>query len=96
MKEHSHGLEINVEFLLRWKSRIRSRQKMLINKSRNFTKNLRASVNKKNQSGTPQTRVCSNCGEEKPLDKDHYQVIKVFKSGLSYYCNLCDAPKKRN
>ena len=29
-------------------------------------------------------RKCANCGEEKPLDKDYYQVIKSFKSGFSY------------
>ena len=89
-------LEIKSVSLPDLKSQIRSRQKTLINKSRNFTENLRASVNKKNQIGTLQTRVCANCGEEKPLDKDHYQVVKGFKSGFSYYCNVCNAPKKRD
>ena len=96
MKEHLPVLEIKSVSLPDLKSQIRSRQKMLNKKSRNFTENLRASVNKKNQIGKPQTRVCSNCGEEKPLDKDHYQVIKSFKSGFSYYCNTCNTPKKRD
>ena len=96
MKEHLPVLEINVEFLLRWKSQVKLLQKMLINKSKSYIRNLRTSVKEKNQSGTLQIRVCSNCGEEKPLDKDHYQVIKSFKSGFSYYCNICNAPKKRD
>jgi hypothetical protein len=40
-------------------------------------------------------RICSRCGVEKPLDKDHYQVVKAFKSGFSYYCNQCDIETKR-
>jgi hypothetical protein len=40
-------------------------------------------------------RKCSKCGEEKPLDKDHYQVVKSFKSGFSYYCNSCDKPPRK-
>ena len=38
---------------------------------------------------TTQTRVCSKCGVEKPLDKDHYQIVKSFNFGFSYYCNDC-------
>ena len=45
---------------------------------------------------TIQTRVCSKCKEEKPLDKEHYQVVKHFKSGFSYYCNECNKPKPRD
>ena len=41
------------------------------------------------------TRVCSKCKIEKPLDEDHYQVVKYFKTGFSYYCNDCDKPKQR-
>jgi len=32
---------------------------------------------------------------EKPLDKDHYQVIKSFKGGYSFYCNTCNTPKRQ-
>ncbi len=45
---------------------------------------------------TTQTRVCSKCGEEKPLDSKHYQVVKLFRSGFSYYCNECNKPKPRD
>ena len=41
-------------------------------------------------------RKCSKCGEEKPLDKDHYQMVKYFSSGFSYYCNICNAPKRKD
>ena len=44
----------------------------------------------------PALRKCANCGEEKPLDKEHYQIVKTFRTGFSYYCNVCDAPKRRN
>ena len=42
------------------------------------------------------TRTCSKCGEEKPLNKDNFQVVKTFKSGFSYYCNICNQPKPRD
>jgi hypothetical protein len=35
------------------------------------------------------------CGQEKPLNKDHYQVVKAFKSGFSYYCNDCSVEMKK-
>jgi DNA-directed RNA polymerase subunit RPC12/RpoP len=41
------------------------------------------------------TRICSRCGIEKPLDKDHYQIVKAFKSGFSYYCNDCSKEMKK-
>ena len=41
------------------------------------------------------TRKCSKCGTEHPLDKDHYQVVKYFRTGFSYYCNECNKPKPR-
>ena len=63
---------------------------MLISKYDNFTKNLRHSEKKKGLSGSPQTRVCSKCGVEKPLTIDNFQKIKYFSSGFSYYCNSCD------
>ena len=92
---HSLGLVIKWVSLQDLKSQIKCRQKTLISKSRNFTKNLRHSEKKKGLSGSPQTRVCSKCGEEKPLDKDHYQVVKSFKHGYSHYCNSCDKPVKK-
>ena len=42
------------------------------------------------------TRICSKCEEEKPLNKDNFQVVKTFKSGFSFYCNECDKPKPRD
>ncbi len=48
-----------------------------------------------NTPNTITSRVCAKCGEEKPLDKDHYQVVKSFKSGFSYYCNDCSAEMRR-
>ena len=41
-------------------------------------------------------RKCSKCGETKPLDAEHYQVVKSFKHGYSYYCNECNKPKPRD
>ena len=41
------------------------------------------------------TRICDKCKTEKPLDKDHYQVVKYFCTGFSYYCNECNKPKPR-
>jgi len=31
----------------------------------------------------------------KPLDKDHYEVVKYFRDGFSYYCHDCSKPKPR-
>ena len=93
MNAHLHGLVINVPSLQDLKSQIKSLQNKLIKKSRNFTENLRNSVRKNVVSGETQAsqlRKCSKCGEEKPLDKDHYQVVKYFKSNFSYYCNCCN------
>jgi hypothetical protein len=41
-------------------------------------------------------RICSRCGEEKPLNKDNYQVVTYFAKGFSYYCNECNKPKPRD
>jgi hypothetical protein len=30
------------------------------------------------------------------LNKEHYQVVKYFKEGYSFYCNSCNAPKPRD
>ena len=96
MKEHLPVLEINVEFLLLWKSLIKSHLKKHINKSKLYIKNSSPSAKKKNLSGTPLTRVCCKCGEEKPLNTEHYQRVDYFKRNYSYYCNICNAPKPRD
>jgi hypothetical protein len=41
-------------------------------------------------------RMCSKCKEMKPLDAQHYQVVKLFKQGFSYYCNDCNKPKPKD
>jgi hypothetical protein len=40
-------------------------------------------------------KECVKCGEKKPLDAEHFQVVKHFKTGFSYYCNTCDKPPKK-
>ena len=58
---------------------------------------LKIFTNKKKQDPiTPKERTCSNCNETKPLDKDHFEVVKFFRSGLSYYCLECCKPKPRD
>jgi predicted RNA-binding Zn-ribbon protein involved in translation (DUF1610 family) len=41
-------------------------------------------------------RKCNKCGEEKPLNKEHFQVVEVFKEGYSFYCNSCDKPIRKD
>ena len=41
-------------------------------------------------------RECSQCGIQKPLDKEYFQVVKSFRKGFSYYCNECNKPKPRD
>lgn len=41
-------------------------------------------------------RTCSKCEQVKPLDENHYQVVKYFRNGFSYYCNDCSKPRPRN
>ena len=40
-------------------------------------------------------RICSKCGEEKLLDANHFQKVKSFREGFSFYCNECNKPKPR-
>ena len=40
-------------------------------------------------------RKCSKCEEVKPLDSEHFQVVKSFREGYSFYCNECDKPPKK-
>ena len=48
------------------------------------------------ESPSKKTRICDKCGVEKPLDKDHYDVVKYFRDGYSYYCHECSKPKPRD
>ena len=45
-------------------------------------------------------RTCSCCKKEQPLNKKHFQVVKSFKQGFSFFCLECDEilkkPKKRD
>ena len=41
-------------------------------------------------------RICDKCGVEKPLDEQHYQRVKYFRDGFSYYCHECSKPKPRD
>jgi late competence protein required for DNA uptake (superfamily II DNA/RNA helicase) len=56
--------------------------------------NLNSKNSKKSVRSTK--RKCSKCGEEKPLDESHYQVVKSFVEGFSFYCNECSKPKPRD
>ena len=40
-------------------------------------------------------RKCIACGIEKPLNEDHFQPIRSFAKGYSFYCNACDAESRR-
>jgi hypothetical protein len=41
------------------------------------------------------TRTCSKCEATLPLDAEHFQVVKSFREGFSFYCNECNKPKPR-
>ncbi len=40
-------------------------------------------------------RTCSFCNKEKPLNKKHFQVVKMFKKGFSFVCIDCDEKSKK-
>lgn len=40
-------------------------------------------------------RICNYCKKEKPLNKKHFQVIKIFKQGYSFCCLDCDEKNKK-
>ena len=72
---------------------------MPIKKLKMLLKNLKNFVKKKDEFGGTSVflqRKCVNCGEEKPLDMDNFQKVKFFKSGFSYYCSICNEPKRRD
>ena len=51
---------------------------------------------KGSESPSKKTRICDKCGVEKPLDENHYQVVKYFRDGFSYYCHECSKPKPKD
>jgi len=61
-----------------------------------LTKILNLSSKNSNEQERDTKRKCSKCKEEKPLDADHYQVVKSFREGFSFYCNECNKPKSRD
>jgi hypothetical protein len=40
-------------------------------------------------------RTCSCCDKEKPLNKKHFQVVKSFKQGFSFWCLDCNEESKK-
>jgi hypothetical protein len=38
----------------------------------------------------PSEYQCQCCKQTKPLDADHFQVVKAFKYGFSTYCLTCN------
>ena len=61
---------------------------LLTKKSKQNSKNL-------NEQRNNTERICSKCGETKPLTEEYYQPVKYFKSNFSYYCNDCNKLKPR-
>ena len=40
-------------------------------------------------------RVCNSCKKTQPLNKKHFQVVKIFKQGFSFMCLDCDEKSKK-
>jgi len=40
-------------------------------------------------------RVCNYCNKEKPLDKKHFELVKMFKQGYSFCCLNCNEQNKK-
>ena len=40
-------------------------------------------------------RICNYCKKEKPLNKKHFQLIKMFRQGYSFCCLDCDEKNKK-
>lgn len=40
-------------------------------------------------------RVCSYCKKTQPLNKKHFQLVKMFKQGFSFMCLDCDEKSKK-
>jgi hypothetical protein len=63
-------------------------------KERFFGSLLLKNKEQKTSSSLHDERTCPKCKETKPLNLDHFQQVKSFKTGFSYYCNSCDKPIK--
>ena len=61
-----------------------------------LTKILKWNLKNSNEFVNSTKRKCSKCGEEKPIDLNHFQKVKAFQSGFSYYCNECNRPKQKD
>lgn len=85
MKNALQTLQTVLVLLLDWKSQVKLLRSRHISKSKTFISTSNTLESK---------RKCSKCGEKKPLDANHFQVVKSFKEGYSYYCNICSMPKK--
>jgi hypothetical protein len=40
-------------------------------------------------------RTCNCCNKTQPLNKKHFQVVKSFKQGFSFWCLDCDEKSKK-
>ena len=40
-------------------------------------------------------RTCNSCNKSQPLNKKHFQVVKMFKKGFSFMCIDCDEKSKK-
>ena len=40
-------------------------------------------------------RTCNSCNKTQPLNKKHFQVVKMFKKGFSFMCLDCDEKSKK-
>lgn len=40
-------------------------------------------------------RTCNSCNKTQPLNKKHFQVVKMFKQGFSFMCLDCDEKSKK-
>ena len=40
-------------------------------------------------------RTCNCCNKSQPLNKKHFQVVKMFKQGFSFCCIDCDEKSKK-
>lgn len=49
----------------------------------------------KTSESIPDEYVCQKCKISKPLNKENFQSVKMFKYGFSTYCNECDLESKK-
>jgi hypothetical protein len=59
------------------------------------TSNTNSKNLKESERASEKTRTCSKCDVEKPLDIHHFQIVKYFRGGFSFYCNECNKPKPK-